>query len=140
MPFLHSLSQWRCRRPLVGLSSLKRSIAMTSTTASGHVDGTTSLSSISPSQSRSSKPFTIGILRETYDQWERRAPLTPEQCRDFLQQQQCGGHGNDNSNVVQRRIIVQPSSRRIFSDQQYIDAGAFVQESLHDADLVLGYV
>ena len=58
--------------------------------------------------------------------------MTPDQCREFLQDTATG--------AGRRRVIVQPSSHRIFSNQDYINAGATIQESLHDSDVVLGYV
>jgi alpha-aminoadipic semialdehyde synthase len=70
--------------------------------------------------------FTVGILRETYDKWERRAPLTPDHISSFLK---------DHRDV---NVLVQPSSQRIFPDVQYQAAGATIQESLQDANVILG--
>jgi hypothetical protein len=69
---------------------------------------------------------TLGLLRENYDKWERRAPLTPSQCHDFLSQ------------YPQSKILVQPSSHRIFSNLEYELAGAIVQEDLISAQVILG--
>jgi alpha-aminoadipic semialdehyde synthase len=85
--------------------------------------GTTS-SSPPPPPSPSS--LTVGLLRETYDKWERRAPLTPDQCRAFL-----NSHPNS-------RVVVQPSSHRIFTNAQYEAAGATVREDLNDAHVIFG--
>lgn len=55
----------------------------------------------------------------------RRAPLSPEQVRVLI--------GTYNF-----RVIVQPSSLRIFSNDEYIKAGAVVDEDLSEACLILG--
>jgi alpha-aminoadipic semialdehyde synthase len=68
----------------------------------------------------------LGVLRENYDKWERRVPLTPSQCHDFLLE-------NPGS-----KILVQPSSHRIFSNTAYERAGAVVQEDLDKAHIILG--
>jgi len=82
----------------------------------------------SSSKSTSSAPpaVTLGLLRENYDKWERRTPLTPSQCSDFLQQ-----HPGS-------KILVQPSSHRIFSNTDYERAGAVVQEDLRSAQIIFG--
>jgi alpha-aminoadipic semialdehyde synthase len=69
---------------------------------------------------------TLGLLRENYDKWERRAPLTPSQCHDLLSQ------------YPQTKILVQPSSHRIFSNLEYEQAGATVQDDLTSAQVILG--
>lgn len=71
-------------------------------------------------------PLTIGILRESYNKWERRAPLCPDHVKEFLQK-----HPSN-------QVLVQPSSNRIFSNQEYQQAGATLVEDLGQADLVLG--
>eukprot|EP00934_Nitzschia_sp_Nitz4_P007213 Nitzschia sp. Nitz4//scaffold5_size260463//155252//158658//NITZ4_000992-RA/size260463-augustus-gene-0.35-mRNA-1//-1//CDS//3329555370//7203//frame0 len=76
--------------------------------------------------SQAAKPLQVGILRENYNKWERRVPLCPEHVRDFLSR-------NPGSSV-----IVQPSQNRIFSCQEYENAGAIIQDDLSDADLILG--
>lgn len=67
----------------------------------------------------------IGIRREDKYQWERRAPLTPEQVAYLVRQ--CG-----------LEFYVQPSSLRVFGDEAYRAAGARVQEDLSPCSLVLG--
>ena len=74
----------------------------------------------------SSSPFTIGILRETYDKWERRAPLGPSHVKDFLDEH------------PRSKVLVQPSSSRIFSNYDYQAAGATLAEDLSKADVILG--
>ncbi|KAK3276078.1 hypothetical protein CYMTET_15829 [Cymbomonas tetramitiformis] len=66
----------------------------------------------------------VGIRREDKNKWERRAPLTPENVRNLVQS-------------CRLRFLVQPSSRRIFSDQEYVDAGAEITEDLSSASLIL---
>lgn len=73
-----------------------------------------------------SNAIQVGILRETYDKWERRAPLCPEHVQDFLTR-----HPGSS-------VIVQPSPNRIFSSQDYEAAGAKIQDDLSGADLILG--
>ncbi|KAI3418932.1 hypothetical protein GPALN_008027 [Globodera pallida] len=66
---------------------------------------------------------TIGIRRETINAWERRAPLSPNHVK-----------------VLTRkgvRVLIQPSNRRAFPIQDYIGAGATVQEDLSSAQLIL---
>ncbi len=67
---------------------------------------------------------TIGVRRETKSTWERRTPVTPDLAR----------------HLVQRgiEVIVQPSSRRVFRDNEYVRAGATMSESLADAPVILG--
>jgi len=68
---------------------------------------------------------TIGLRRETVDDSERRAPLTPTQVRELIR-----GHGV--------RVIVEPSGQRIFSDDEYRAAGAEISSDLDPCNIVLG--
>ena len=97
--------------------------------------------------------FTIGIRREDKGRWERRVPLTPAQVSQLR-----GGHHNNNNHgtTAKPEILVQPSTRRIFSDEEFrrvistnwggggnsldlmMKAGAVVQEDLSAADVILG--
>ena len=77
-----------------------------------------------------SKGFVLGVMRETYNLWERRAPLCPRHVASLMEEFQSSGR--------LQKIIVQPSSRRAFTDNQYECAGAVVQEDLTDADFILG--
>ena len=83
------------------------------------------------SPDQNSGGLTIGIVRETYDKWERRTPLCPSHVEQLLAK--FGGNRNLLSNVV-----VQPASHRIFSDEEYRRAGATISEDLSTADLILG--
>ena len=101
--------------------SLSRCFATTTTTT-----GLTNDSLVKTSSASTSKTTTIAILRETYDKWERRAPLTPDNVRELVSQR----------NDVQ--VLVQPCSKRVFSDRDYQHAGAIITNDLSSADLVLG--
>ena len=76
--------------------------------------------------------LTVGILRETYDKWERRAPLTPQHVQELLSQH----NHNGNNDVLQ--IVVQPSTNRAFTNKEYEVAGAIISDDLSDANVVLG--
>ncbi|KAI3927028.1 hypothetical protein MKW92_052133 [Papaver armeniacum] len=73
----------------------------------------------------------VGILSETTNKWERRAPLTPSHCARLLH---AGGTGN--SGVT--RIILQPSTKRIHHNALYEDVGCEVSEDLSECGLILG--
>jgi alpha-aminoadipic semialdehyde synthase len=75
---------------------------------------------------RTTPPVTLAILRETYDPWERRSPLTPRHVRQLLQQR------------TNLRILVQPCQRRIFPAFDYAQAGAILTDDLSMADLIVG--
>lgn len=66
----------------------------------------------------------VGILREVKNKWERRAALTPAHVQQLVAQ------------GIQ--VLVQPSDRRVFPDQEYAEAGAVVQEDLSPANVILG--
>lgn len=65
----------------------------------------------------------LGIRREDKSIWERRAPVAPHHVR-LLQQEGV-------------TTVVQPSSIRVFSDDEYRAAGATVAEDLSACDLVV---
>ncbi len=65
----------------------------------------------------------IGIRREDKNEWEARAPLTPPDTKKLIDQ------------GIQ--IVLQPSPIRIFSDTEYVDAGATTSENLSDCSLIL---
>ncbi|KAK8966432.1 Alpha-aminoadipic semialdehyde synthase [Platanthera guangdongensis] len=72
----------------------------------------------------------IGILSESSNIWERRAPLTPAHCARLL-------HSGKGKNGIQK-IIVQPSTKRIYHDVQYEDVGCEVSDDLSECGLILG--
>ena len=61
---------------------------------------------------------------ETYGIWERRAPLSPEHVGSLVSEG--------------TRVIVQPSTRRIFADAQYAAAGAELSTDLSPATIIMG--
>ncbi len=67
---------------------------------------------------------TIGIRREDKNEWERRVPLVPADLKEL-------------SKDPNLSFIIQPSEIRVFSDDEYRQAGITVDESLDDADIVV---
>jgi alpha-aminoadipic semialdehyde synthase len=67
---------------------------------------------------------TIGIRREDKNKWERRVPLTPDDVAEL-------GRRHDLA------FVVQPSQIRVFGDDEYVAAGAAVQEDLAAAGIVV---
>ncbi len=65
---------------------------------------------------------TIGIRREDKNKWERRVPLVPAHVRQLVEEGV--------------RVIVQPSPIRVFTDDEYRQAGAEIQESLSPCSVV----
>ncbi len=68
--------------------------------------------------------YSIGILREEGDSWERRTPLTPKDCQLLI-----------NEGV---KIFLQPSEIRCFSDYEYTEIGGIIQEDLNECNLIIG--
>ncbi|MFV2071154.1 MAG: bifunctional lysine ketoglutarate reductase /saccharopine dehydrogenase family protein [Thermoanaerobaculales bacterium] len=68
---------------------------------------------------------TIGIRSETKSPWERRSPVTPELTRKVV----------GNSGI---EVLVQPSARRVFPDNEYVRAGGRVVQDLSEASVILG--
>jgi alanine dehydrogenase len=66
----------------------------------------------------------IGIRREDKDPWEARVPLIPEDVARLT------GSGSVE-------IVVQPSPQRVFTEDEYVRAGARVDEDLSACDIVL---
>jgi hypothetical protein len=60
---------------------------------------------------------SIGVRREDKSEWERRVPVTPQDAVEL-----------ERESGVQ--VIVQPSSLRAFSDEEFAQAGVTVQEDL----------
>lgn len=67
----------------------------------------------------------IGIRREDKSPFERRAVLTPAHVKRVVEE-------------LGIQVVVQPSPIRIFTEEEYIQAGARIQEDLSSCDLVLG--
>lgn len=70
--------------------------------------------------------FLIGIRREDKSVWERRVPLIPTDVKIILQK------------YPHIRIHIQPSKKRIFSDSEYEEAGAILDEDITKCSLILG--
>ncbi|KAJ0394091.1 hypothetical protein P43SY_001053 [Pythium insidiosum] len=66
----------------------------------------------------------VGIVREVYNKWERRVPLTPTHVRQLVQRGVS--------------VVIQPSNSRIFPDEQYALAGATVTDDLSAANVIVG--
>mmetsp|Transcript_58676 Transcript_58676/g.117851 ORF Transcript_58676/g.117851 Transcript_58676/m.117851 type:complete len:168 (-) Transcript_58676:521-1024(-) len=66
----------------------------------------------------------LGVLRETHGMWERRCPLSPIQVREFV-----------NEGV---RVVVQPSTRRVYPDSAYEEVGVEIKEDISDATIIVG--
>lgn len=65
----------------------------------------------------------IGLRREDKNLWERRVPLIPEHIRELKHEYSI-------------EAILQPSGIRAFSDEEYIHAGAMVQEDISSCPIV----
>jgi alanine dehydrogenase len=66
---------------------------------------------------------SIGIRREDKHEWEARVPVTPDGVRNLVAQGV--------------RVVIQPSTIRVFSDKEYEVAGAELAEDLSDVNAVL---
>ncbi len=67
----------------------------------------------------------IGIRREDKSKWERRVPVTPQDAAELQQEHDI-------------QVIVQTSAIRAFIDEEFVQAGATVQEDLSPCPVVLG--
>ncbi|XP_008199174.2 alpha-aminoadipic semialdehyde synthase, mitochondrial isoform X1 [Tribolium castaneum] len=66
----------------------------------------------------------IAIRREDQSVWERRAPFSPSHVRKLVK--------------TGVKIIVQPSNRRAYPMQSYLNAGAIIQEDISEANIIFG--
>lgn len=66
---------------------------------------------------------TIGIRKEDKNVWERRTPLTPTHVKQLIEE-------------LKIKVNVQPSTNRIFPDEEYEKAGASVNESLGHCKMI----
>jgi len=69
--------------------------------------------------------YVIGIRGEDKNKWERRVPLTPEHVKEL----------RENHSI---EVWLQPSLIRIFSDEEYLNVGAKIQEDLSQCPVVFG--
>lgn len=63
-------------------------------------------------------PGVLGVRREDKNKWERRVPIAPRHVQQLVSQG--------------LRVVVQPSNRRVFHDEEYRAAGAEVKEDLSE--------
>ncbi|ELT95650.1 hypothetical protein CAPTEDRAFT_173154 [Capitella teleta] len=82
------------------------------------------ISSSQWSRAASSSQRVIGIRREDHNPWERRAPFSPQQVAQLVRSG--------------AKVIVQPSNRRAYPINEYVNAGAKVKEDLSEAPVILG--
>lgn len=67
----------------------------------------------------------IGIRRESVDGTERRTPLTPEQVSRIKREHDI-------------KVVVQPSKLRVYSDDDYTEAGAVISDDLSGCNITFG--
>ena len=67
----------------------------------------------------------IGILRESKNKWERRCSLTPREVEKLVHTD-----GID--------VLVQPSTTRCYSDDEFLAAGAKISEDLSPCSVIFG--
>lgn len=67
----------------------------------------------------------IGIRHEDKYEHERRAPLTPKHVARLVKQKKLD-------------IVVETSTRRVFTDSEYLEAGAKICDNLNDCSVIFG--
>jgi alpha-aminoadipic semialdehyde synthase len=67
----------------------------------------------------------IGIIREVKSKWERRCAITPKEVAELVK-----------SGTI--RVLVQPSPSRCYTDEEFTEAGAEIQEDLSSCDVIFG--
>lgn len=67
----------------------------------------------------------IGIRNESKYPTERRAPFTPDQVKDLIK-------------VNDINIIVQPSDKRFFKNEEYERAGALISNDISECNIIFG--
>ena len=70
--------------------------------------------------------ITLGIIKETKVPPDKRVPLTPKQCRSLL------------DHYPQLEVLVQPSSLRCYSDDEYRSEGIPLSEDLSSCQVLMG--
>ncbi|XP_067125977.1 alpha-aminoadipic semialdehyde synthase, mitochondrial isoform X3 [Centruroides vittatus] len=73
---------------------------------------------------KSTAERVLAIRREDASIWERRAPLAPAHVKQLVKEGV--------------KVLVQPSNRRAYPMQAYINAGAIIQEDISEAPLIIG--
>ncbi|KAJ1515521.1 hypothetical protein HMI55_003616 [Coelomomyces lativittatus] len=74
--------------------------------------------------SKSTPTIRLGVLRESKSVWERRVPIVPDLIPPLL-----------NAGA---QVLMQPSSHRAISDDQFHKAGSIITEDLSSADIIIG--
>ena len=69
--------------------------------------------------------YLLGVRREDKNRFERRAPLIPEHVARLAADHDV-------------KVTLQPSPKRIFSDQEYADAGGLITQGLDACQVILG--
>jgi alanine dehydrogenase len=67
----------------------------------------------------------IGIIREVKSKWERRCAITPNEVRELTKDRKI-------------KVLVQPSPSRCYTDEDFIEAGAEIEEDLSKCDVIFG--
>lgn len=68
--------------------------------------------------------YVIAIRAEQKSKWERRAALTPDAVKELVEKG--------------IKVLVEPSLSRCFTDKQYKDAGAEINEDISEASVIFG--
>lgn len=68
---------------------------------------------------------TLGIVSEDFSMWERRVPLSPQHIKKLI----------IDHNI---KVLVQPSKKRVFTDNEYERVGAIITENINEASLIIG--
>ncbi|KAG2171692.1 hypothetical protein INT43_008072 [Umbelopsis isabellina] len=68
---------------------------------------------------------TVALRREDKSRWERRVALTPTAVSSLIKE-------------TGAKVLVQPSTNRVYNEQQYVKAGAQISEDISSADIILG--
>ncbi len=68
---------------------------------------------------------TIGIRRETKDKTQRRVPLSPGHVRELIRRHKI-------------KVLVEPWPRRVFTDEEYKEAGAVLTSDLSKSNIIFG--
>ncbi|GFU12522.1 hypothetical protein NPIL_661271 [Nephila pilipes] len=76
------------------------------------------------SERQKSSGKVLAIRREDASVWERRAPLAPHHVKQLTKEGV--------------KVLVQPSNRRAYPMQAYINSGAIIQEDISEAPVIIG--
>jgi alpha-aminoadipic semialdehyde synthase len=66
----------------------------------------------------------IAIVRECKNKWERRCSLTPIEVEKLVKQS--------------IKVLVQPSTNRCYSDEEFEEVGGIIQEDISEASVIFG--